>query len=394
MLLLQVSTSLTYFLSEQEQQKSTGILTIRSSFQSVWKLYLCTGRIIWASSDGSLRRLRRLLWRFAPNLEIERLFDRNIGRSSHLWDYEAIRFFFKRGKLQFEDVQHIVETTIVEVFFEILQQDRLGSIVYEFTPQDALNILKLQLTIVPIKPLLHRASSEFQTWKDFNLGSVFPDRVPHIVNAIKLKESVSLLNYKKLIKFANGDYTLREISFLLRRSDFYVSQSLLPYINRGWIELIKVPDISKSELGQFIHSPNPSLPFSKSVGLKSKRVVVCVDVSVSNCKLLKCIFESCQCHVISIPESTQAILKIMEIGPGLIFLEAMMPIANGYEICAQLRRIDRFKNIPIVMMTSQASLVQRLRAKFAGASHFLRKPICSRQVLSIISKYCDRPQIA
>lgn len=73
--------------------------------------------------------------------------------------------------------------------------------------------------------------------------------------------------------------------------------------------------------------------------------------------------------------------------PDLIFLDLVMPNANGYEICAQLRKLACFRNTPIVILTGNDGIVDRVRAKLVGASDFLSKPVDAGIVLSVIRKH-------
>ena len=64
-----------------------------------------------------------------------------------------------------------------------------------------------------------------------------------------------------------------------------------------------------------------------------------------------------------------------------------MPNANGYEICSQLRKLSVFRNTPIVILTGNDGIVDRVRAKMVGASDFLSKPVKQEVVLEVIRKY-------
>jgi len=78
---------------------------------------------------------------------------------------------------------------------------------------------------------------------------------------------------------------------------------------------------------------------------------------------------------------------VLSTKPDLIFLDLIMPNANGYEICGQLRKLNFFKNTPIVILTGNDGIIDRVRSKMVGATDFLSKPIDSELVLETIRKY-------
>lgn len=90
---------------------------------------------------------------------------------------------------------------------------------------------------------------------------------------------------------------------------------------------------------------------------------------------------------INIRDSIQALPMLLEHKPDLIFLDLLMPVANGYEVCAQIRRVSSFRNTPVIIITSSDGIVDRVRAKIVGSSGFLAKPIEPGKVLSVVQQY-------
>ena len=88
-----------------------------------------------------------------------------------------------------------------------------------------------------------------------------------------------------------------------------------------------------------------------------------------------------------IQDPLQAIPDLIDSRPDLIFLDLMMPVVNGYEVCTQLRRTSQFANTPIVMLTGSNGVFDRVRSKVFGATEFITKPINRNQVVSIAQKY-------
>lgn len=90
---------------------------------------------------------------------------------------------------------------------------------------------------------------------------------------------------------------------------------------------------------------------------------------------------------VSVQDSVHALPLLLENKPALIFLDLVMPIASGYEICSQIRRMSAFKNTPVVILTGNDGIVDRVRARVVGASDFLSKPVNTEKVLAIVRQY-------
>jgi two-component system, chemotaxis family, response regulator PixG len=73
--------------------------------------------------------------------------------------------------------------------------------------------------------------------------------------------------------------------------------------------------------------------------------------------------------------------------PDFIFLDLLMPITNGYEVCEQIRKTPSLKHIPVIILTGKDGLVDRMRSKMVGATGFLGKPVDADSVLKMLNKY-------
>ena len=63
--------------------------------------------------------------------------------------------------------------------------------------------------------------------------------------------------------------------------------------------------------------------------------------------------------------------------------------SNGYEICSRLRKVAAFRDTPIVILTGNDGVIDRVRAKVVGATDFLTKPVESELVLEVAQKYLN-----
>ncbi len=116
-------------------------------------------------------------------------------------------------------------------------------------------------------------------------------------------------------------------------------------------------------------------------------LVACVDDSLLICRALEQMITQQGYRFIGIRDSLKATPVLVETSPDFIFLDLIMPSINGYDLCAQLRKIPSLKDVPIVILTGKDGLVDRIRAKLIGATDFLTKPISKEEIWETLDKY-------
>lgn len=123
--------------------------------------------------------------------------------------------------------------------------------------------------------------------------------------------------------------------------------------------------------------------------------VVHVEDSAIDSRAMAQVIRKLGFDYINISEPLEVLPKLLEIKPQYIFLDLVLPMVNGYELCGQIRRITAFKEIPITIITGNSGISSRLRARFSGASGFLCKPIREDKVRNILLKnYCYPTQFS
>lgn len=78
-----------------------------------------------------------------------------------------------------------------------------------------------------------------------------------------------------------------------------------------------------------------------------------------------------------------------ELIPDLIILDVMMPKINGYKISRLLKYDNKYKNIPIIMVTARSQEQDKLIGEETGANEYISKPFEIEEILAVVKKYLD-----
>ena len=82
-----------------------------------------------------------------------------------------------------------------------------------------------------------------------------------------------------------------------------------------------------------------------------------------------------------------ALAKVSDYQPDLIFCDILMPRLDGYQTCAIIKRNPKFSGVPIVMLSSKDGVFDRARGRMVGAQDYLTKPFTKDQLLQAIQQF-------
>ena len=93
------------------------------------------------------------------------------------------------------------------------------------------------------------------------------------------------------------------------------------------------------------------------------------------------------CQVILAENGFDALAKIADHQPDLIFVDIMMPRLDGYQTCALIKNNQMFKGTPVIMLSSKDGLFDRARGRMVGSDQYLTKPFTKESLLKAVATH-------
>ena len=91
--------------------------------------------------------------------------------------------------------------------------------------------------------------------------------------------------------------------------------------------------------------------------------------------------------VITASDGYEALGKIVDHQPNVIFIDIMMPRLDGYQVCALIKGNPKFSGTPVIMLSSKDGVFDRARGRLAGSDRYLTKPFTKEGLLEAIDQH-------
>jgi len=96
-------------------------------------------------------------------------------------------------------------------------------------------------------------------------------------------------------------------------------------------------------------------------------------------------------NVLLAEDGFDALSKVNDHDPDLIFCDILMPRLDGYQTCAIIKRNARFANVPVIMLSSKDGLFDKARGRMVGSEDYLTKPFTKDQLLQAVAQHRRAP---
>jgi chemotaxis family two-component system response regulator PixG len=387
-----------------------------------WSFYIERGKLVYAShsldSFERLERHLRALSREVPALnekvrsQLRLMFDDPSPENAKYKvtseilcvEYLAILWLVNEdylpkpmaGKLVARIIQEVVEA------FLCLPDGKLGGIYYE-------HFLKETYCNLSIDRILEVVTQRLQSW--YKLGPTIssPYQCPYLVSQTSAEKRMSAETVQRLGKILRG-FNFCQLGALLGKDPLAIAKQLSPLISDGSILLrdplspfdmlprtyYLAPAEEQENIEKLVETLTDEVSSSDDISSISQVFtqqptktwkIVCIDDSESMLSIISSYLGNEDFQVTLIQDSMKALLKITSIRPDLILLDIGMPNVDGYQLCSLIRKSSILKDIPIVMVTGNKGLIDRARARIAGATDYLTKPFVQADLLKMIMRH-------
>jgi twitching motility two-component system response regulator PilG len=126
-----------------------------------------------------------------------------------------------------------------------------------------------------------------------------------------------------------------------------------------------------------------------SASLEGMKVMV-IDDSKTIRRTAETLLKKEGCDVVTATDGFEALSKIADHHPQIIFVDIMMPRLDGYQTCALIKNNQVFRSTPVIMLSSKDGLFDKAKGRIVGSEEYLTKPFTRDELLSAIRRHVGR----
>jgi len=120
--------------------------------------------------------------------------------------------------------------------------------------------------------------------------------------------------------------------------------------------------------------------------LKGVKVMI-IDDSNTIRRSAEIFLNQAGCEVILAQDGFDALSKITDHDPDVVFVDIMMPRLDGYQTCSLIKRNAKYRTTPVIMLSSKDGLFDRARGRMVGSDEYLTKPFTKDTLLTAVREY-------
>ncbi len=129
--------------------------------------------------------------------------------------------------------------------------------------------------------------------------------------------------------------------------------------------------------------------YVKEINVEKIKIMV-IDDSNTIRKSAEMFLTKAGYQVVCIEDGFEALTRINEEDPDLVFIDVLMPKIDGLQACQVIKRNSKFKNTPVIFLSSKDSQFDKARGFMMGATDYLTKPFTKDGIIEIVNRYVKK----
>ncbi len=231
-----------------------------------------------------------------------------------------------------------------------------------------------------ILSLIKNLQSRQKQWKSLQTYIYSMEAIPHLS---KDKNIVDKIDQSKILqhikKWINNQNSLVDIAQEIDQDALKIANFYFNWAKKGWIKFPQQKtDDNKNRTEQ--------LQSKKEVINDRRMTILTVDDSPTVHNLIQK-FLGNQYNIILATNAIEGLKILNKTKVDLVLLDVGLPNIDGLQMCKTIRNMERFKKLPIIMLTGKDTLVDKLKGQIAGTTHYLTKPFSQPELYSLVNKY-------
>jgi twitching motility two-component system response regulator PilG len=346
-------------LQEILKQQPSGRVTFTDPDDSsvAWRVYFGGEQIHFASSTvGQRERFSYLIQRLAPHLKID-------WAASFDSDYQSLHELWKAGQLSLPQVRKLMAQLTQEALVHFMTA---ASKSIQFDATVGLDPILLSMTaeqvLAPITAVIPR-------WIEARSLVGSPLSRPYIVNQTQFSQLLWLGAERFQVMQAIGD-TLQQNLCL-----YEVAQRLQT-------DVLELATMLQSLVRGGAVSTRPFQAEER----KDYPVVACLTQAQTVQQCLLAVTENLKLQPLILGGTPQAVTVLMRQKPSLILIDLALQDVDGLDLCRTLHQSNLLKDVPIIILTTEDNLMDRLRIRLSGATAHLGRPLRPQDLRTLVEK--------
>ncbi|MEM9218050.1 MAG: response regulator [Cyanobacteria bacterium P01_F01_bin.150] len=223
--------------------------------------------------------------------------------------------------------------------------------------------------------LNHDLMQRRQVWASLAPAVPSMDAIPRHIDGAQLTITDPWIQ-QHLEHLVDGRRSIFDIAQHLGRDPLELAHTYLHFVQMGWINF--------SQAGYV-----PTL--KKAVVAKSTFPTV---LSVDDSRVVQTMIKRNICdryNVLLAGNAVDALNLLNTHNVQLMLLDVTMPDIDGLEFCRTIRSINKFRNLPVIMLTAKDGMFNKIKGQMAGSTHYLTKPVDRQKLLDVLQRYIPSP---